>query len=457
MQNAPLNAEHVVVIGAGFSGTLLAINLLRQDGPRVTLIERRAQPARGAAYSTTQSAHLLNVRASNMSAFPDLPDHFANWFIGQGGRPDGFASRRLYGVYLSELLDAARKGSGERLRIIHEPAVDLSVTDSSATVTLASGAIVHADLAVLALGNLPPTVPPGIDAEALGREIYWSDPWSGGEATGLAEGLGPDDAVMLIGTGLTAVDAMLTLDEAGFSGPIMALSRRGLLPRAHGDGGHAAPRSERPSVVASQLLADVRADAAEHGWRAAVDSLRPHNQGLWQAADEDQRARFLRHLRPWWDVHRHRLAPEVAERIKSMVVRGQLQIIAGSTKASEVRGDGADIKWRRRGSDMIHTSHIRRVVNCTGPGGDLLASRDPLVISMLGKRMIRPDTERLGADVNAQAQVLDADGKPNQRLLALGPMTRGSLWEITAVPDIRRQVWDIGRRLSHAHWVGEGL
>lgn len=457
MQSVPLNAEHVVIIGAGFSGTLLAINLLRQDGPRVTLIERRAQTARGAAYSTTQSAHLLNVRASNMSAFPDLPDHFANWFIGQGGRPEGFASRRLYGVYLSELLEVARKGSGERLHVVHDEAVKLIMDGDGANVSLASGETIHADVAVLALGNLPPTVPPGIDAHQLGRNIYWSDPWSGGEATGLAEGLGPQDMVMLVGTGLTAVDAILTLDEAGFAGPIMALSRRGLLPRAHGEGGHAAPRSERPSTIASQLLADVRADAAAHGWRAAVDSLRPHNQGLWQAADEDQRARFLRHLRPWWDVHRHRLAPEVAERIKGIVVRGQLQIIAGSTLGCEIREDGADISWRRRGSDKVRTSHMKRIVNCTGPGGDLLASRDPLVISMLENRMIRPDPERLGADVNVQAQVLDADGKANPRLLALGPMTRGSLWEITAVPDIRRQVWDIGRRLSHAHWVGEGL
>lgn len=457
MQNAPLNAEHVVIIGAGFSGTLLAINLLRQGGPRITLIERRAQAACGAAYSTTQSAHLLNVRASNMSAFPDLHDHFANWFIGQGGRPEGFASRRLYGAYLSGLLEAARAGSGDRLQIIHDEATDLVVNGANAIVTLASGEAVRADLAVLALGNLPPTVPPGIDANRLGRDIYWSDPWSGGETTSLTEGLDPQDTVMLIGTGLTAVDAILTLDEAGFGGSIMALSRRGLLPRAHGEGGHAAPRNERPSTVASQLLADVRADAVKHGWRDAVDSLRPHNQGLWQAADEVQRARFLRHLRPWWDVHRHRLAPQVAERIKGIVMRGQLQIIAGSTLGNEIQGGGANIAWRRRGSDVVHTSHVKRIVNCTGPGGDLLASRDPLVISMLAKRMIRPDTERLGADVNAQAQVLDADGKPNPRLLALGPMTRGSLWEITAVPDIRRQVWDIGRRLAHAHWVGEGL
>ena len=40
--------DHVAIIGGGFSGTLLAVNLLRHDGPRATLIERRAHH-RGAA------------------------------------------------------------------------------------------------------------------------------------------------------------------------------------------------------------------------------------------------------------------------------------------------------------------------------------------------------------------------------------------------------------------------
>lgn len=447
-----IRADHVVVLGAGFTGTLLAINLLRHAGPRVTLIERRLEPARGAAYGTAQPSHLLNVRAANMSAFPDQPDHFARWLAAHGEPPSSFASRQRYGSYLTELLAAVEPR--DRFHVIRDEAVDLKAGADSVQIELASGATIFADIATLALGNLPPHSPPGIDPTKLPREVYCADPWR----SNLAEGLDQGDTVLLFGTGLTMVDAVLTLDDAGFSGRIVAMSRRGLLPRTHADG--AAPhgsRAERPTGSLSQLLRDVRRRDDAIGWRAAIDELRPWTQAIWQAAGVAEQARFLRHLRPWWDVHRHRLAPPVAARIETLRSTGRLEIVAGKPLACRATTDGAALDWRPRGSEAISRIEVRRIVNCTGPGGDLTRTPEPLLRRLTEAGVIRPDALRLGLEIDGQAQVVGRDNKPNPRLLALGPMTRGTFWEITAVPDIRRQVWDTARRLSHAHWVADGL
>jgi uncharacterized NAD(P)/FAD-binding protein YdhS len=445
-------ADHVAIVGAGFSGTLLAINLLRHDGPRATLIERRAgQAARGVAYSAAREDHLLNVRAGNMSALPDDRDHFVRWLAREGlGERTSFVPRRVYGAYLRAMLEEARAAHGDRLTLVEGEAVALDTGEGGVTVRLAGGARVDADVGVLALGNLPPHAPPGLDVAALPPGCYRADPWAGD----LATGLGVDDTVVLLGSGLTAVDAALLLEGAGFAGTILALSRRGLSPRRHVDAPAPAGLRERPAATLSELVRVVRARAADVGWRAAVDELRPVTQMLWGAADAAARARFLRHLRPWWDVHRHRLAPAVADRIDALVARGRLRFAAGKVAGVE----GGALRWRPRGQEHVVTTRAARIVNCTGPQGDLLRSDEPLVRALLARGTIRPDALRIGVDVDRQSRVIGADGAADPRLHCIGPMTRGDLWEVVAVPDIRQQNWDLARRLSLAQWVGgEGL
>jgi uncharacterized NAD(P)/FAD-binding protein YdhS len=448
--------HHVAIVGAGFSGTLQAINLLRHDGPHATLIERGPAAGRGLAYGAAHPSHLLNVRAGNMSAFPDEPDHFVRWLAARGvAEPAAaFVPRVIYGEYLRELLDEARARAGDRLRLVTGDAVDL-VQDAGVTVRLADGGGVTADAAVLAIGNLPPHTPPGIDPASLSADRYKGDPWAADVADDLSDG----DTVLVIGTGLTMVDVVLMLDARGFRGQVVSLSRRGLLPRRHD-----APsppwrrRPERPAMAAAALLADVRARSEEIGWRNAVDELRPFTQGMWANASEPERARFLRHLRPWWDVHRHRLAPSVADRLGAISAAGRLRVLAGNTLACREDADGVTVRYRPRGSDDTRDLQVRRIVNCTGPQGDLLRTREPLLHALATRGVLRPDAEHLGIDVDPAGQVIGADGCVNENLYALGPMTRGAFWEIVAVPDIRRQTWDVARRLSNAHWVGgEGL
>lgn len=448
--------EHVAIVGAGFSGTLQAINLLRHEGPRATLIERGSRAGEGLAYGAAHPSHVLNVRAGNMSALPDDPGHFARWLEGRGvaDAANAFASRVTYGEYLREMLDAALADSGGRLTVRYGEVVDATEVGGGLALALRGGEPIEADAAVLAVGNLPPHDPPGLSDGALSGDLYKGDPW----AADVAEGLRAHDTVLVVGTGLTMVDVALMLEARGFAGRIVALSRRGLLPRRHDRTSDWARIEERPATVASALVRELRRRAEAVGWRNAVDELRPFTQPMWANASEAERARFLRHLRPWWDVHRHRLAPKVADRLAAMQTRGQLHVLAGKTIAFAPEADGVSMTWRRRGGEARETMAVRRVINCTGPLGDLNRTTDPLLVALRERGAIRPDAANLGIDVNGVGQVIGANGRPSERLYALGPMTRGAFWEIVAVPDIRRQTWDVARRLSNAHWVGgEGL
>lgn len=449
-----LKVDHVAIVGGGFSGVLLAINLLRHGTIRVTLIERRPDRlGRGLAYGAAQADHVLNVRAANMSALPDQPQDFAEWLKAQAlGQDASFARRRDYGAYLCAMLDGMRSAAGDRLTVLQDEAVDLVIGPDRAFIALRSSGTVAADVAVVAAGNLPPHDLPAFVGQA--RPAYVNDPW----AADIAAGLEAKHDILLLGSGLTAVDCALSLESSGFKGKIIALSRRGLAPHAHAASQPYAVRSERLSGPVSTLVHAVRARGAEIGWRNAVDELRPFTQDMWRAASSDERSRFLRHLRPYWDVHRHRIAPEVAARLDGLRTEGRLEVRAAKVVAADAARDGLSVKLRPRGRTTIETLNVARVVNCTGPLGDLRRVKDPLLRNLFDRGDIRPDPLAIGIDVDRQCRAIDMQGEPQERLLIVGPMTRGAHWEIVAVPDIRRQVWALARQLTSAHWVeAEGL
>lgn len=433
-----MSVGHAVVVGGGFSGALQALNLVEAGVPRVTLIERSGMPGRGVAYGAAGEEHLLNVRAPGMSALPDDPDHFSRWLEARGDDPDGFAQRRVYGAYVTQLLARA----SERICILSGEALDVVRGPSGETVLLRGGDEISADAVVLAVGNLAPADIPALSGAPEG--VYVADPWS----ADVAAGLEADDAVLLIGTGLTAVDVGQTLDREGFKGRIVALSRRGLSPRAH------AERAEIPAAEAdvpahcAGLLRQVRLAARTIGWRAAVDQLRPITQQLWASASATERRRFLRHLRPWWDVHRHRIAPSIAERLDQMQEEGRLHLAAGKIVSVEPSGGQALIRWRPRGGEADQSLVARRIVNCTGPEANIVRAGEPLLDNLIAGGRIRPDVCRIGIDVDPGCGTIGGAGEISESLFAIGPMTRGAFWEIVAVPDIRVQVQALARRLA---------
>lgn len=460
----------IAIVGAGFSGTLLAINLLAQ-GASVVLVERqREKLARGLAYQTQQSEHLLNVRANNMSAYAQDPDHFLRWLDhAESGREtdllaepaphtpsdeqaNRFVPRALYGRYLREQLMKAMAHAPARLSLKEQDAVAVEWRQDRAVLQLDSGETVHAAALVLALGHVEPQPLPVL--AHLPPDLAVSNPWS----PSAIKGLGPDDHILLVGTGLTMVDVAMSLEEAGWRGKITACSRRGLLPRVHAETGPQAPPLFPPHKHGSALLRHVRERARQVDWRQAVDEIRPHAQSLWRLQDTAQQARFLRHLRTWWDVHRHRMAPEVARRLAAMRQEGRLTTIAGRIQTAEQRDDGLQVTLQPRGTQRLETLKVTRIITCTGPQGDISVNPAPLLANLLAQKRARSDVHRMGLDVDRLGHVLNTSGQPQPRLFAVGPMTRGEAWETVAVPDIRQQVWQLARTLTASHWVGgEGL
>jgi uncharacterized NAD(P)/FAD-binding protein YdhS len=439
------------IIGAGFSGTLLALHLLRRTPTqvRVVLIERQNRFAQGPAYATGNPSHLLNVPAGRMSAFHDRPADFFDWLARQPDAPGdfgpgSFAPRQQFGAYIRQLLheELKRPGAEGRLELVRGDVAAIE-TEPNGPLSLCIGAErrIEADLAVLAIGNFPPEPPAIADRGFYDTPLYRPDPWAGDAL----DRLDPDAPVLLIGTGLTMIDTVTSLDDAGHRGPIHALSRRGLTPLCHAA---AAKPPGRPGAAIPDRLVDVvkmlRAEARRavrdgSTWQAALDELRPFGRDLWQNLSPDDRSRFLRHLRPWWDVHRHRLAPEVSRRIDAVRTRGQLRIHAGRIDSFVAEGDVATVTYRPRGSGQQKELRVARVVNCAGPACDFDRIPHPLVRRLLGDGLVRPDAHRLGLDVTPSGALKDRRGAISRQLFAVGPVTRGAFWEMTAVPDIRRQ------------------
>ncbi len=442
----------IAVIGAGFSGTLLSLHLLRRcpPGTRVRLIERNRQFGRGQAYATGNPSHLLNVPAGRMSAFRDRPHDFLDWLqkqpVREGGGPveaGHFIPRREFGAYVRYLLneELKRPDLGETLELVGGDVLGIGQAGRRLSLQLDRERTVEADSAVLAVGNVPPEPPKVRDGGFYDGPLYRPDPWA---ADALSD-LDPQAPVLLIGTGLTMVDVAVSLLDQGHRGPIHALSRRGLLPLRH-VAGVAQPPGEPRALPASvggltRLLRHEAARAMRAGgdWRPVIDGVRPFTTDVWQAMPLADRARFLRHMRPWWDIHRHRMPGPTAHRINDACERAQLTVRAGRIQGYVPDMQGVRVVYRPRFQDAPASIRAARVVNCSGPGTDYDRIAHPLVRSMLRQGMVRPDPLRLGLDVTGNCALLDGEGAVSRRLFAVGPVTKGAFWEMTAVPDIRRQ------------------
>ncbi len=434
----------VAIVGGGASGTLVAVQLLRQArGPwRIALVERSGALARGLAYGPAESCHLLNVPAAGMSALPDDPGHFVRW---SGAAPDAFVPRAVYGMYLEALLTEAhaRAAPGVTLQFVCGEAVSAAVDDGAVRIALREGREIQARASVLALGNLsgPDLAVP--DGGLYASALYRRSPWE----RGALDGVPPEADVLLLGSGLAMVDAALALQRRGHRGRIHALSRHGLLPQVHGD----ASGPVRPRIGASGargLLRALRAAIRHAGdWRPAFDALRPVTQRIWSRLSDAERRRFLRHLRTHWEVHRHRMAPETGAAVARLKARGQLRVHAGRMQSFAVAGGSAVALYRPRGERPSRELRAARVVNCTGPASSLADARHPLVGSLLAQGLARPDALGMGFSTDRDGALL---GGARGLLFTLGALRRGELWETTAIPELRSLARTIAERLVDA-------
>jgi len=458
----PHTTTTIAIIGGGASGCLVAAQLLRQarEPVRLLLFERMSDLGSGVAYGTRCPAHLLNVPAGRMGAFPDQTDHFLKWVearVGQPGfpatvAPGDFLPRQLFGDYLRSVLAEARSGAaaGVKLDEIKGEVVDIETENAAIRLRCGDGRAFAADQVVLAIGNLPGEYPIRRALPIYHTHYYVHVPWRQGTLTGIP----PDSEVLIVGAGLTAIDLVLELAGNGHRGTIHALSRRGLLPQVH----QPSPPYEDflsgqplPSTVlelSRRLRAKVK-HAREQGidWRPVLDAVRLHSQTLWQGFSWKERARFMRHVRPFWDVHRHRIAPPVAARIEELRQAGQLKFYAGRLTHLAEKGGAVEARFRLRKNAKVHTVQVAKVINCTGPRSDYSKYQHPLLVNLLARGLIDHDPLALGIRATARGEVLHYRGGVVGWLHTIGAPLKGDLWECTAIPEIRAQAAGIAARL----------
>jgi uncharacterized NAD(P)/FAD-binding protein YdhS len=391
-----------------------------------------------------------------MSAHLDDQEHFLTWSRinhDPAVSPDDYLPRAVYGRYIASLLDQEIKRHPNRFEHVRDEAVSLVRSGNMAEIHLRSGKTLFADKVALAPGNFPPG-DPRLPGRTVQCERYTSNPW----ATRAMDGIENTQSVLLVGSGLTSVDVALSLQQQGFSGTIHILSRRGLLPQTHNATAVApwpAFWDERSPRTVRGLLRLIRtqAKAAEDagcGWRAVMDSLRPQVQEIWQSLPLKEQRRFLRHARPYWDVHRHRVAPAIGAWLAHQLQHGRISTLAGRiTEYAETR-DGVDITYRDRKTGALERLCVDRVINCTGPECDCRKVDSPLLASLLHQKMARTDPLFLGLDVAPDGGVIDAQGVASKVFFAIGPIRKGTLWETTAVPDLRVQVAEVSKVLLNA-------
>lgn len=433
-----------VIIGGGASGVILTAQVLeRSRDAMVRIFERSGQIGRGIAYSTENPGHLLNVRASNMSAFPGNPDHFLNWLhtrqttagakIANEWQPQSFAPRRLYRDYLNDLVEQYRAGDTPRLVVDQREIVDVVLDGRKPAVVTETGEIVSADAVIVATGNETAIAVSGANVAE-----YWS-------SSGYFD-IPADAPVAIFGTGLSMVDSVLSLLDRGHQGTIHAISRRGLVPARHAAVEPFDVDTDSLFVASGivGLLRRVRAlmqeaETAGSNWRAVMDALRPHTQQIWTRLPLAQRESFLRHLRPWWDTHRHRMAPAVADRIDAARASGQLEIAAGRLLSVQENETDMTIRYRERHTGSFQRLKIATIIDCRGGNPRFSTTRNLALLGLMEHGLAKPDALDLGLDVTKDFQLINARGEPSGSFFAIGPVTKGVFWESTAVPDIRVQ------------------
>ncbi|MEN5044438.1 FAD/NAD(P)-binding protein [Pseudomonas koreensis] len=460
------NAD-ILIIGGGLSGTMLAVQLLRLPGQRrILIIEPRAELGRGEAYSAVELGHTLNGNAARMSVDPDNSDDLTQWLtahIVAGGWPESaeqnvpiselFPPRGLFGVYVQQRLAEARVVGaqyGSTVEHVRAEVVDLQTDADSVQMSLSNGQTLRGAYAVLATGMFPAARTP--QKESSGLNAAALDPWD----VAAMRQLDPQSTVLIIGSGLTMVDAVVSLEQAGHRGPIEVFSRHGLLPHV---------RRQPPAWVdflaedqsirtPRQLLRELRRHCREAiaqgiDWQAPLDTVRAHIGRLWSQATDVQRRQFVRHVRPWWESHHHRSPPLSATLVERLHKEGRLRIQAASFKGLEPAvGEGVSIRIRRRGEAQTCVVQGAALINSSGIEYDWRRVARPLPQQLLARGLVRPGPLALGIAAAIDGAVLNEHGQVANRLFAMGPPLRGMWWESTAVTDVASQAKALAARLA---------
>lgn len=453
----PEHAE-VAIIGGGATGAMVAYHLLRQRpdlGPAGVLIfEPRALLGAGLAYGTDDPRHRINVPAAKMSIDTGAPGDFQDWLGGRDPErrdpaaflPSGdvYPARAEFGRYLAARLRPFIDGGA--LHPVRGTVASIRRADGAWRIRTADGAEYRAIYAVLAVSHPPPALPAPLRPLAGDKRLI-ANPW----ATNAFAGIAPEATVAIIGTGLTMADVVASLDAAGHRGRIAALSRRGLRSRGHsplpcepsGD------FSARPEQTALALLRRVRRELArspDRPWHAVLDAARRQGRAIWSALPVEEQRRLIRHLRPFWDVHRFRIAPQVEHLLDERIAAGTLSIRAARIDSAHAGEGGIVLHLRGRGgAEETLTADI--VVNTTGPDHAGILSRPGFLRDLSEQGLVRRDPSGLGLWTDETHHAIGENG-PVPDLFIAGPLSRGTFGELMGLPEVTENAESVARILA---------
>lgn len=421
----------LAIVGAGAAGALATLAVRdRIPDAEVFLFDPADNVPRGVAYSFPLPWLRLNIPASKMGGVLEGDrTGFADWV----GRRHGLSSseyvaRYVYGDYLSEALEGLTLRGHFHLERQEVTAVR-SLPNGGYRV-LSGDTSIEVDGVILCTGHLPPNR----FLEANPRIVQ--DVW----APRALEAIDPNDKVLLIGTGATAVDVVLTLRQAGHRGLITMISPHGQLPLIDAPvvpySDFYDPKSSYSPLALLRLLRSEigRGRAAGIAWQNVVNSLRLHTAEIWQGWSKPQRKQFLRHAAQRWLIHRHRLPPDVAETLDAMITSKSLEVRPARYRSLKEIPSGLDVQLVGRAAGNIV---VDRVLNCTGPSLAFAQASAPLYKQLFRDGMAQQDELGLGLAVDDESQMLGQQGQPQCGFYVLGSATRGQFWETIAVPDIR--------------------
>ena len=447
-------AARIAVIGGGAAGAAVVAEFLRRGDAACELVwlTGRSAPGRGIAYATDNAMHLLNVRAANMGLFADDAGALLRFLQARctPALPGDFLPRAAFGDYVEATLAQLMTNGRVRLEMHACEAIAIDRgADGGYSVVTDEGARIDVDGIVLAIGALPPVPIAEVTDEAIASGRYLPDPW---KAPGLEQA--PRE-IAVLGSGLTAVDVILSVATTWPDARIIVLSRHGRLPAAHG----AAPA--KPYAYQAQLIDELKAapsirrwvtilreslrdDVSD--WRSVVDGLRPVTVELWRSLDVAQRRRFLRHVRWIWEVARHRMAPQTAQIIERLQDEGRLRVVAGRVR--RIEGEGPlSMTYRRRDDGTTRQLDVDLAIQATGLQTAVQRTSHRLLRQMFESRLVRADRQGLGIDADTAGRVMRADGTAEGGMRVIGKLLRGTLWECTAFPEIRTMAARFAREL----------
>lgn len=454
----------VAIVGGGFTGAAIAYHLARftrEHSADVLIVEPHEHVGAGLAYSSNDPAHRINVPAARMSIDPDDDTHFENWIDNENALAsdpaattvDGrrFPRRNVFGRYVNEQVSPLLQAPW--LKHIRARVTNILREHERYLLYLSDGRRVLADFLVLAVCHPAPSSPRPLD-ELLGHPRFIADTTVDGALSPIRS----NDAVLIVGTGLTMADSVASLDARGHKGPIIAISRRGQRSRGHAPV-NAPARGDfvsEPARTALQLLRNVRAavrDAAREGvtWHPVFDALRTQGQSIWKALPPSERLRFIRHIKAYWDAHRFRVAPQVQAVLDRRLTEGTLEILAASVAGAEPSGDGFRVQLRERRTGKTREQQFDTVVITTGPAHSISISSDPLLSSLVREGLVRADPTGLGLETDSEGHAIGVDGLRNSTLLIAGPLARGTFGELMGLPEVTRYAAFIAARVTD--WI----